>query len=335
MRQEALGTMARMERLSAWRVAGIAVVALASASAARDARAAPPTEADALFIEGRELLEKGRFAEACAKLQRSEELAPAVGTLLNLGYCREQVGRMRSSMEAYAEAEVLAQRAGDAKRAAFARERFAAVEPRATRLVIRVVDASVPGLEIRRNDAVVPRTDWNQPIPVDPEEIAISARASGRGEWKGVIIVRGEGATAIVIVPPLQPVDPDRTGSVSVWSSLGVRRTVALGLGAATVSALAASLATGIGAKARYDEAGPHCDDTGCDEVGAGIQRRAAAQGDVATGLLALGVVFAGAGAYLWIVGGEHRATPATSASAGIRPFLGLRPLGASAGATF
>ncbi|MEA2752751.1 MAG: hypothetical protein QOI41_6894, partial [Myxococcales bacterium] len=44
--------------------------------------AASQPQADALFAEGRELLEKGKYPEACAKLARSEELAPAVGTLL-------------------------------------------------------------------------------------------------------------------------------------------------------------------------------------------------------------------------------------------------------------
>src|SRR5207244_2860760 len=85
-------------------------------------------QADTLFAEGRDLLEKGKFPEACAKLARSEELSPAVGTLLNLAYCYEQVGKLRSAMDAYAEAEILATTLGEGKRAAFAKERFAAVE---------------------------------------------------------------------------------------------------------------------------------------------------------------------------------------------------------------
>ena len=73
-------------------------------------------EFDTLFAEGRELLEKGKYPEAGAKLSRSEELAPAVGTLLNLAYCYEQLGKLRSAMEAYLEAERLANVAGEAKR---------------------------------------------------------------------------------------------------------------------------------------------------------------------------------------------------------------------------
>jgi len=61
-----------------------------------------PSEADTLFAQGRELLERGQYAEACAKLAKSEHLAPAIGTLLNLGYCWEQIQRYRSSMDAYA-----------------------------------------------------------------------------------------------------------------------------------------------------------------------------------------------------------------------------------------
>jgi Flp pilus assembly protein TadD len=112
-------------------------------------------QADALFAEGRDLLEKGRFSEACARLARSEELSPAVGTLLNLGYCYEQVGQLRSAMDAYSEADVLATAAGETKRAAFAKERFAAVEPRAPKLDVRVTAPEPPGLEIARNSVAL------------------------------------------------------------------------------------------------------------------------------------------------------------------------------------
>ena len=125
---------------------GLAVaMALTTLTPAANAFAQEPGQADALFNEGRDLLEKGKFAEACPKLARSEELSPAVGTLLNLAYCYEQVGKLKSAIDAYAEAESLANAAGETKRASFARDRAAAVDARTPKLVIRIAPPEAPG----------------------------------------------------------------------------------------------------------------------------------------------------------------------------------------------
>lgn len=293
------------------------------------ARAEPEGEADQLFTAGRELLEQGRFAEACPKLERSEALAPAVGTLLNLGYCWEQVGRFRSAMDAYAEAEVLAQRSSDPKRMTFARERYTAASARVMKLVVRVADAKIAGLEIRRNDVVLPSSDYGQPIPVDPDEIVVSATAPGHTPWKGVVLVRGEKAVATVIVPPLE-----ERSSFAGFDLLSGKRLVALGLGTAAVVSLSAGIATGLAAKGRHGDADAHCTPAGCDAIGNGIQERAAAQGEVGTGLVVLGALAAGAGIYLWLSGGDGpaKARPKTTTRAAV---LGVRPGGAVLGGTF
>src|SRR5262249_39232692 len=59
-----------------------------SPSSSSDARVA----AEGLFDAGRKLMADGRFAEACEKFRKSEELDPAGGTLLNLGGCYERTG---------------------------------------------------------------------------------------------------------------------------------------------------------------------------------------------------------------------------------------------------
>jgi tetratricopeptide (TPR) repeat protein len=258
-------------------------------------------QADTLFAEGRDLLEKGKYPEACAKLARSEELAPAVGTLLNLAYCYEQLGKLRSAMDAYGEAERLANVAGEAKRAAFAKERYAAVEPRAPKLVVRVVPPEAPGLEIKRNGTPFAKTDLDRPIAVDPQDYLISASAPGYVAWKGAIIVRGEAAVVTVVVPPLEAITTAPV--VAPTSPIGIRRIAALGLGAVSALALGAGIGAGLAAKSRYDDSRSHCDATGCDETGASIQRRAVDQGNLATVLIALGVLTGAGGIYLWIVG--------------------------------
>jgi tetratricopeptide (TPR) repeat protein len=279
------------------------------------------TQADALFAEGRDLLEKGKYPEACAKLARSQELAPAVGTLLNVAYCYEQQGKLRSAMDAYLEAERLSNLAGEPKRATFAKDRYAAVEPRAPKLIVRVVPPEAPGLEIRRNGTPIPKQELDHPIAVDPQDYLISASAPGYAAWKGAVIVRGEGAVLTVVVPPLEATSaPPSPAVVAAPSALGVRRIVALGLGAVSALTIGAGIGVGLAAKSRFDDASSHCDATGCDESGASIKRGAVAQGNLATALVALGLLGGGGAVYLWIIGAPNE-KPARSVRLDVSPF--------------
>lgn len=285
-----------------------AAVALACACACMvpaTARAADQTEADRLFTEGRDLLEKGRFAEACEKLRRSDELSPAIGTLINLGYCYEQIGRLRSAMDAYAEAELLAKEANDEKREKFAHERFSAVEPKALKLVIRVADGVDGGVEVKRNGVVVPPASWGVPVAVDPDDIVLTAEAPGRLPWRGAVIGRGEGSIVTVIIPPLEEASARGGATGHGLGALGTKRIAAVGLAGAALASVGAGIALGLGAKSRYDDSLHHCDDAGCDETGREVQRGAVAQGNVATVLVVLGLACIGGGAYLWFTGGS------------------------------
>lgn len=286
------------------------------------ASAADTTKADQFFNEGRELLEKGRFAEACEKFRQSEELSPAIGTLINLGYCYEQIARFRSAMDAYAEAEMLAKQAKDDKREKFARDRFAAVEPKALKLIVRVADAPSAGIEVKRNNVVVPQAQWGVPVAVDPEDFVITASAPGRAGWRGVLVGRGEGAVITVIIPSLE--EAHETGGArastrgGVFETLGTKRVIAVGLGGVALATIGAGSALALGAKSRYDDSLLHCDGAGCDERGVAEQQNAVAQGNVATVLLAAGVACIGGGVYLWLTGGDEGAAKAASRRPGV-----------------
>jgi tetratricopeptide (TPR) repeat protein len=56
------------------------------------------TTSCALFVEGRRLMGAGRPAEACEKFNAAHEDDPdAIGTLLNLGLCNEQIGKLATA----------------------------------------------------------------------------------------------------------------------------------------------------------------------------------------------------------------------------------------------
>jgi serine/threonine-protein kinase len=293
------------------------VGARATPAAAQDQAHVP---ADALFAEGRDLLEKGRFAEACPKLAQSQQLAPAVGTLLNLAYCYEQIGKLRSAIDAYVEAETLATAAGETKRATFARDRITAVEPRAPKLIVRVVLPEAPGLEIRRDGKLVAKAELDRPIAVDPQDHVVTASAPGYASWKGIIIVRGEGATVTMLVPPLDDAGGGASKEEPSGSPFTTRRIAALGLGTASALAIGGGIAAAFSAKSRYDDASSHCDASGCDDAGESIQHGAVVEGNIATALIAFGALCGAGAIYLWIAGAPASPPKSTVVSFDLGP---------------
>jgi hypothetical protein len=53
--------------------------------------------AEALFLDGRRLMDLGKIDEACAKFDASEKPSPALGTLMNLADCEEKRGRIATA----------------------------------------------------------------------------------------------------------------------------------------------------------------------------------------------------------------------------------------------
>src|SRR5271166_5257799 len=93
------------------------VVALVSARASlAQTSAGDKAAAQAIFDEGKRLMDAGQFAQACPKFADSEKLDPGVGTLLNLGVCYEKNGQTASAWATYKEAASAAANAGETAR---------------------------------------------------------------------------------------------------------------------------------------------------------------------------------------------------------------------------
>lgn len=153
----------------------IAIVATLCLVAPR-ARAQANARAEALFQEARALVEKGRYEEACPKLEESQRLEPAVGTQFNLADCYEHTGKTATAYALFRDVAGIARAAGKFEREKSARERMAQLEPRLARFRL-VVKSEAPGLEVRVDGEPVDRSRWAEAIPVDPGRRRIAASA--------------------------------------------------------------------------------------------------------------------------------------------------------------
>ena len=114
------------------------VATLLVAGAARAQSPQDEAAAEALFLEGRKLIDKGQLREACAKFAASQKLSPGAGTLLNLGDCYEREGRTAAAWATFREAIDAARTAGRADREKMARERAQILEPKLARIQVTI-----------------------------------------------------------------------------------------------------------------------------------------------------------------------------------------------------
>jgi len=295
-------------------------------------------DAEALFREAKKLMKQHAFAAACEKFDASEHLEPAPGTELNLADCREKTGQTASAWAMFVKAAQTAKRSGDWKREAEARRRAAALEPRLVYLTIAVGKrARVAGLVVRRNDIVVDVGQYDQPVPVDPGDYAVTAEAPGHDSWQDAISLGRTNKTvevpqldlAIAAAPPPRPVEspPVRAAeTASVWTA---RRKAAVVLGALGVAAVGTGIGFGVRANHFESQSDAICQTSRCNNPDAtDLNSKARRDGLIANiGMIGGGTVLVGAIA-VWIAGG---AKPHGGIS--IVPSVG--PAGISFGGTY
>jgi len=315
----------------------IAIAAMVQGGSAR----AQGDDADALFSAGRELMQQGRFAEACPKFAQSQRVLPAVGTALNLGLCLEKLGHTASAVAAYRDAVVMASALGpaEAKRISVARDRLSALEPRLAKMQI-VIAEDVSGLDVKRDGLALTKSQYGVALPVDPIPHVVEATAPGKQPWRTTVTISGDGATAVVTVPAL--VDNPKPAALAPDAASTVRQApapektsrpvvltaIAGGVGLVAVTA---GVVLALEASAKYDDADSLCDARGCAPQAASLQQGARARGDLATvAFIAGGVALAGAAVVWFVVPGPRSATAASRSTR-----IGLTPGGLVAGGTF
>jgi hypothetical protein len=180
-------------------LAAALALTLSSANARADIAAA-----EALFQQGRELLDQGKVDAACDKFESSQASEASSGTLLNLADCRVRQGRTATAWAQFVAAERLARVQSRPEHATEAARRRAELEPSLSTLTLRVEDPP-DGLEVRVNDRVVSAGSYGTRVPMDPGNVTIEARAPQRESTELEVTIRPESHHLVVDLPKLAP----------------------------------------------------------------------------------------------------------------------------------
>lgn len=311
------------------RVAATALVASLLTSHVVIADDRDPAAAEALFRQGRDDAKRGDFAEACPKFEESYRLDPSPGTLLNLADCSEKLGRIAT---AWAHYEKLIQQVTESdSRAALARSRSQALEPKIPKLALRVVAAAPPSTLVMRDGVVVGTGSHGVPIPVDPGRHVVKVTARGRDERVyNLDLVEGQLLELAVEPGPVTGTAPAPTTSAPppVRSSRppseehdGSAQT-ALGLiiGGVGVTSLVVGAVTGLMVFKKKSEFDLHCDDRkACDQQGLDAASSGKTLATVSTITTIIGVAGVGAGVAL-VLTAPSASQPQTALRARVSP---------------
>jgi hypothetical protein len=320
-----------------WRLTLLTAAALSWAAAAAAQSDDVVARSNALFEDGKRLFAEGKIGEACDKLAESNRLAARGGTLLNLGLCHEQQGKLLAARRELRDALAIAKRDARADRVPLASEHLAAVEARLSFLAITPPpNVNADDVELRVDDAPIARREWSA-VAVEAGRHVVVASAKGfRPRETVVTIAEGAPQKATTTLEPLvaeapatapttAPAVPRTAGTAAIapaaagsGPSSSSLRTAALITG---IGGFVVSLATGAWALERKGVVRGHCDANKlCDPQGSDAATLGRALVVTSTAAFAVGAI--GMGAWLlW---------PDTNAPAGA-----ARGAGFSVGGTF
>ena len=206
--------------------------------------------AEALFNEGRALIESGHVEEGCKKLEASHALDPGTGTLLHVGDCLEKLGRTATAWARFRDAAARAARDGRADWESIARSRAAELEPKLSKLRL---DAPT-GVNVQRDGDAIPTAALGSPLPIDPGDHDLTASAPGKKRWSTRVSVAA-GATVSIAVPALEDEPPASDPAVPGGAGADARpaegsslRTVGFAVGGVGLIGLAVGTVSGLAA---------------------------------------------------------------------------------------
>ncbi len=308
-------------RLAGWAVlfAFAMAFSLALPGKALAQSGADKAAAEALFQAGRDLMNAGKFDQACEKFEGSQKLDAGLGTLLFLADCYEKAGRLASSWATFREAESIAAGRGDQARGEIAKERSAALEPRLSKLWIKVADGNDLRTQVKRDGEAIPRESWGVALPTDAGQHVLEASAPGRKTWSSKVAITGEGANVSVDVPVLDALTETASPSLPPAPAAATtpvtpaesphashtQRTMSFIAGGIGVVGLGLGTYFTVNASGKKSDSLKHCETNQpnlCDSTGVGLRNQALSSARLATAFMIGGGVLLAGGVVLYLM---------------------------------
>lgn len=245
-------------------------------------------KADQLFEQGLALRNTNR-GQSCEKFRQSLEWNPqAIGTLMNVALCDEELGKIASAVERFSEARDRAKEGNLPDYVAEAESRISKLEPDLPKVRVKFTGERPPNTRVIIGDRVIPPTKYEagNEFPVDPGELVIIISAPGRLAYETKMLIDKQEHKDILV--------PELRKGVTVKSS---RRTVGIITTSAGGAIVAASVVLGLVAKSKYHD----CPEDICDANDQSDNESARTYGNVGTVVGAVGLATAGVGLYLWL----------------------------------
>lgn len=334
----------------------LCAVGSAGIPAANAQTTAEKATAELLFEEALTLMRNGAFSEACPKLESSQRIDPAVGTLLYLSECYEKQGRTASAWVTFREAAALAQAEGQPDRAKVASQRADQLQKDLALVTIDVAleARKIEGLQVRCGPVPVDISLGTITVPVDPGPVSVEASAPGHVPFTRQLTLDAKGRDSLTI-PVLMRVDSSSPASAPSPAETGAAPTAApaasQGQGASATPLLDASSErsavpvasivlggvglVGLGVGAYFgasaisdaDEANDLCPDGNCtSQRGEDLMDDARTSATVSNIAFGVGIASLATGLVLYLVGSDDTREAADS---------GLVPLAVDRGAGF
>lgn len=286
-----------MKRRALWLVPLAVLVTAPALAAPNSPDPANAGAAKALFDEGVRLIESKQYPDALDRLQRSQDLVPSVGALVQISECYKALEKPASAWGALNEADILATRLKD-PRLPQIKGLEAKLRPEVAHVTLTV--PKIEGLTVTRNGAKIDPATFDTEVPIDHGSYTIEATAPGRKPWTGKLEV-APAASATLTIPELELAPAEAVPEPPPASDSSAQRTVGIGLEIGGGAVLAAGLVFGALTLGSWSSAEKQCPDGRCQTIEDKDASQSAADRAGTFGLVSTVGVIAGAAA---LVGG-------------------------------
>lgn len=255
--------------------------------------------AEALFREGKRLMDEGHYDEACPMLAESQRIDPGGGNMLNLALCHEKQGKSASAWGEFKEALSTARADHRNDRIDFAQEHIAQLEPQLSYLQVSI-PSPVAGLTVEIDGATLGSASWGVSLPIDPGEHRVTAQAQGFKGWESMLTVAPVADRAQIIVPALEAVPvaapptapfaaprPDRKSEPHPrQEGANTQRIAGFAIGAIGIAGMIVGGGFGVNAIVKDNDADELCDETTCPDADSLSNSNAARKSATAANIL-------------------------------------------------